>query len=126
MNKKMNYLKAASCSLVCLLLSTTLFAQTPTQTPAKAPAPTPTTAPAYNYSPEGLKKGTLSSQFDHLNYVSKNNYDYKMVRKTNLDLIRKNVLDSVAKMNKEISALKSSSASFDSDSKSLKDSLQIN
>ena len=80
------------------------------QTPAAAPATTAAQHDnAFKYSPDGLKKGSLANQFDHLNYISKNNYDFKMVRKTNLDIVKRNVIDTVAKLHKEISSLKSSS-----------------
>ncbi len=95
------------------------------QTPAAVPVTTPTQAnDAYKYSPDGLRKGSLANQFDHLNYISKNNYDFKMVRKTNLDIVKRNVIDTVAKLHKEISTLKSSSSNYTSNTKNLQDSIQ--
>lgn len=80
---------------------------------------------AFKYSPDGLKKGSLSNQFDHLNYISKNNYDFKMVRKSNLEIVKRNVIDTVAKLHKEISSLKSSSSNYSSNTKNLQDSIQV-
>lgn len=42
-----------------------------------------------------LNSGTISSQFDYLNSVSNNFQEYKVVKRTNLDKIRKNVTDSL-------------------------------
>lgn len=42
-----------------------------------------------------LNSGTISSQFDYLNTVSNNFQEYKVVKRTNLDQIRKNVSDSL-------------------------------
>lgn len=69
---------------------------------AQAPVAQPTAATANKFGPEGLSKGSLANQFDHLNYISKNNYDFKMVRKTNLEIIRKNVVDTVSKLQKKL------------------------
>lgn len=92
---------------------------------AQAPVAQPTTATANKFGPEGLSKGSLANQFDHLNYISKNNYDFKMVRKTNLDIIKKNVVDTVSKLQKEINTLKSASSNYGSTTKGLQDSVQI-
>ncbi|UIR56230.1 hypothetical protein LZQ00_00015 [Sphingobacterium sp. SRCM116780] len=92
---------------------------------AVVPATQAAATNAYKYSPDGLKKGSLANQFDHLNYISKNNYDYKMIRKTNLDIIRRNVVDTVSKLQKEIKSLKSASSNYGSTTKGLQDSVQI-
>lgn len=92
---------------------------------AQNPVAQPTTAAARKFGPEGLSKGNLANQFDHLNYISKNNYDYKMVRKTNLEIIKKNVIDTVSKLQKEIIALKSASSNHGSTTKNLQDSVQV-
>lgn len=42
-----------------------------------------------------LNEGTITSQFDYLNRVSNNYQDYKVIKKTNLEKIRSNVLDSL-------------------------------
>lgn len=47
-------------------------------------------------APEGsLNGGTIESQFDYINSISNNFQDYKVVRRTNLDRIKANVLDSL-------------------------------
>jgi flagellar biosynthesis chaperone FliJ len=42
-----------------------------------------------------LNSGTISSQFDYLNSASNNYQEFKVVKKANLDKIRKNVTDSL-------------------------------
>lgn len=42
-----------------------------------------------------LNSGTISSQFDYINSVSNNFQEYKVVKRTNLDKIQKNVTDSL-------------------------------
>jgi len=108
---------------------TILFISSYTLLQAQTPAAASVTATqqandAYKYSPDGLKKGSLANQFDHLNYISKNNYDFKMVRKSNLDIVKRNVVDTVAKLHKEINSLKSSSSNYSSNTKNLQDSIQ--
>lgn len=47
-------------------------------------------------APEGsLESGTIESQFEHINSISNNFQEYKVVRRTNLDKIKANVLDSL-------------------------------
>lgn len=42
-----------------------------------------------------LNEGTITSQFDYLNRISNNYQEYKVVKKTHLEKIRSNVLDSL-------------------------------
>ena len=42
-----------------------------------------------------LNEGTITSQFDYLNSISNNYQEYKVVKKTHLEEIRSNVLDSL-------------------------------
>ncbi|GGZ27827.1 hypothetical protein GCM10007049_20840 [Echinicola pacifica] len=42
-----------------------------------------------------LSGGTIESQFEYLNEASNNYQEYKVVKKTNLDKIKDNILDSV-------------------------------
>ena len=120
----MSKLRLAFIFFTILFISshTLLEAQTPTAAPATTVAQQDN---AFKYSPDGLKKGSLANQFDYLNYISKNNYDFKMVRKTNLDIVKRNVIDTVAKLHKEISSLKSSSSNYTSNTKTLQDSIQV-
>ena len=47
-------------------------------------------------APSGsLESGTIESQFEHINTISNNFQEYKVVRRTNLDKIKANVLDSL-------------------------------
>lgn len=111
--------------LKSLVITVSLLCAQQHFTLAQTPVTQGATTNVNKFSAEGLRKGTLANQFDHLNYISKNNYDYKMVRKTNLDIIKKNVVDSVSKLQKEINTLKSASSNYGSTTKSLQDSVQI-
>jgi len=52
-----------------------------------------------------LNSGTISSQFDYLNQISNNFQEYKVVKKTNLDKIKSNVLDSLSVFEKDLIAI---------------------
>ena len=52
-----------------------------------------------------LNSGTISSQFDYLNRISNNFQEYKVVKKTNLDKIKSNVLDSLSVFEKNLSEI---------------------
>ncbi|MBS9524795.1 hypothetical protein KI659_12315 [Litoribacter alkaliphilus] len=55
-----------------------------------------TVAVAQESEQEGsLNSGTISSQFEYLNSISNNYQEYKVVKKTNLDKIQKNITDSL-------------------------------
>ncbi len=49
-----------------------------------------------------LDSGTISSQFEYLNRISNNYQEYKVVKKTNLDKIKANVLDSLRVFEKDL------------------------
>lgn len=67
----------------------------------------------------------LQAQFDAIIAQSKTiDVDFKAVRKTNIEIIQKNVSDSIAKYTKEIATLKNSSASSVSNLTSIQDSLK--
>jgi hypothetical protein len=54
-----------------------------------------------------LRSGTIDSQFEYI-YESSNNFDeYKVVKKTNLDQLKSNILDSMKNMRSEVSDQKS-------------------
>lgn len=74
--------------------------------------------------PYAIQQGTLNDQFTNLTNLSRSqDVDFKLVRKANIEIIRKNVLDSISKYQKEISELKQNSSSSVSTVKSLKDSV---
>ncbi|WP_437919095.1 hypothetical protein [Sphingobacterium sp. LRF_L2] len=74
--------------------------------------------------PYAIQKGTLNEQFINLSNLSKSqNADFKIIRKTNLDIVRTNVLDSISRYQKEIAELKNSSSSSVTTVKNLKDSV---
>lgn len=67
----------------------------------------------------------LQSQFQVLLAQSRNlESDYKMIRKSNIEIIQKNVGDSISKYTKEIASLKANSSSSVSTVTNLRDSLQ--
>src|SRR5690606_9269233 len=52
-----------------------------------------------------LRSGTISSQFDYIYRVSNNFQEYEVVKKSNLEQIKANVLDSVRTLSKKVSDL---------------------
>ena len=52
-----------------------------------------------------LNSGTISSQFDYLNSISNNYQEFKVVKKANLDKIRKNVTDSLNVFKDELASI---------------------
>ncbi|GHE41379.1 hypothetical protein GCM10017764_25950 [Sphingobacterium griseoflavum] len=74
--------------------------------------------------PYAIQKGSLSEQFLNLSNLSKSqNADFKIIRKTNLEIVRRNVLDSISVYQKEIATLKANSSSSVTTVKNLKDSV---
>ena len=53
-----------------------------------------------------LKSGTIDSQFDFIYGASNNFQEYKVVKRTNLDQLKSNILDSMRTMRKEVGDLK--------------------
>ncbi|WP_092727945.1 hypothetical protein [Algoriphagus alkaliphilus] len=53
-----------------------------------------------------LRSGTITSQFDYIYSVSNSFQDHEVVKKSNLEKLKSNVLDSIRTMSKEVSALK--------------------
>ena len=89
--------------LACFVFSQSSFAQEETQEEGS------------------LSSGTISSQFDYLHSVSNNFQEYKVVKKTNLDKIQKNITDSlnvyknqISEINQELAAQKAQIQQFDS------------
>ena len=72
-----------------------------------------------------LRTTTLDSQFVVLNVQSRSqDADFKIIRKSNLDIIRQNVRDSLSKYKKTINELNGSASSAAGSIQSLKDSVQ--
>jgi len=64
--------------------------------------------------PQAIQQGTLQEQFSSLIYLSRTHEEdesFKLIRRTNLDILRRNVLDSVVLYQKELAGLKEQSAS---------------
>lgn len=72
-----------------------------------------------------LTRGTIDSQFVYLNNVSNSWEDFKVIRRTNLDLIRKNVADSLSQLRARIQEVSSSVAEQQNQISTLKDSLSF-
>lgn len=53
-----------------------------------------------------LRSGTITSQFDYIYRVSNNFQEYEVVKKSNLEQLKSNVLDSIRTMSKEVADLK--------------------
>ncbi|GEM69881.1 hypothetical protein SMI01S_34870 [Sphingobacterium mizutaii NBRC 14946 = DSM 11724] len=71
-----------------------------------------------------LKTAPLDSQFVYLNLQSRNqDKDFKIIRKTNLDIIRQNVKDSLSIYKKQISGLKGDASSTEGSLQTLQDSV---
>jgi Skp family chaperone for outer membrane proteins len=88
--------------LACFFTSVSSFAQAPEQEEGS------------------LNSGTISSQFDYLHSVSNNFQEYKVVKKTNLDKIQKNITDSlnvyknqIGEIQQELAAQKSQIDQFE-------------
>lgn len=68
----------------------------------------------------------LQTQFQVLLSQSRSqDTDFKLIRKSNIEIIQKNVADSITKYTKEIATLKSNSSSSVQQLQSLKDSVQM-
>ncbi|UZD21723.1 hypothetical protein PBT90_19605 [Algoriphagus halophytocola] len=70
-----------------------------------------------------LKSGTIDSQFDYIYSVSNNYQEYKVVKRTNLDQLKSNMLDSMRTMRQEVADLKGLIASQKDSIASLNNSL---
>lgn len=92
--------------LACIMSSITLFGQN------------------NRMLPYAIQEGTLNEQFNNLNNLSRSqNADFKLIRKTNLEIVRRNVLDSITHYRNEIATLKSNSSSSTGTINALRDSV---
>lgn len=73
--------------------------------------------------PYAIQEGTLNEQFNNISNMSRSQGDFKLIRRTNLEIIRKNVLDSISQYQQEITTLKTNSASSTSTISALQDSV---
>ena len=60
-----------------------------------------------------LRSGTITSQFDYIYRVSNNFQEYEVVKKSNLEQLKANVLDSIRTMSKQVSELKLQMSTMD-------------
>lgn len=74
-----------------------------------------------------LNGGTIANQFDYINKSSNNYQEYKVVKKTSLEKLEKNIVDSLKGMQSKLSNVNTTLNNHDNEVSSLKDSLiQIN
>jgi hypothetical protein len=71
-----------------------------------ATIPSFTFAQASSDDKGSLQSGTIDSQFDYIYEVSNNFQEYKVVKGTNLDQLKANILDSMRTMRAEVGDLK--------------------
>lgn len=57
-----------------------------------------------------LRSGTITSQFDYIYRVSNNFQEYEVVKKSNLEQLKANVLDSIRTINAQLDQIKASQA----------------
>jgi len=73
---------------------------------------------------EALQTSSLDSQFFYLSALSRSqDADFKLVRKSNIDIIRKNAADTIKKLKSEISTLKAASSNYTSTTTELQDKI---
>jgi len=109
--------------LIASLIAIPLFSLAQS-TPSDNKSSQPKTISTPNNS---LNGGTIASQFDYI-YNSSNNYqEYKVVKKTSLEKLKNNIVDSLKGMQSKLSNVNSTLSNHDNEVSSLKDSLtQIN
>ncbi len=74
--------------------------------------------------PYAIQQGSINDQFTNLTNLSRSqDVDFKLIRKANIEIVRKNVLDSISGYQKEIAELKHNSSSSIGTVKNLKDSV---
>lgn len=71
------------------------------------------------------KNGTIENQFDLVIQKSNNYQDFKVVKKEDLNLLKKNSMDSIAKFKTALNELKVKFSAHDAIVKGLNDSLQV-
>ncbi|HWV72980.1 MAG TPA: hypothetical protein VN040_14765 [Pseudosphingobacterium sp.] len=109
--------------LIASLIAIPLFSLAQS-TPSDNKSSQPKTVSTLNNS---LNGGTIASQFDYI-YNSSNNYqEYKVVKKTSLEKLKNNIVDSLKGMQSKLSNVNTTLSNHDNEVSSLKDSLiQIN
>lgn len=74
--------------------------------------------------PYAIQEGTLNEQFNNLTNLSRSQAgDFKLIRRTNIEIVRRNVLDSISRYQKEIATLKTNSSSSTGTINALRDSV---
>lgn len=73
----------------------------------------------------GSMKGSIENQFEYVIQKSNNYQDYKVVKKEDLNLLKKNSMDSIAKFQTALNELKVKFATHDAIVTGLNDSLKV-
>lgn len=76
-------------------------------------------------SGNSLKSGTIDSQFEYIYKNSNNFQEYKVVKKTNLDQLKSNILDSMKMMRGEVTTIKGVLANKNDSIATLNSSLEV-
>lgn len=108
-------------SLIALIFSlfNTVNAQEQSPKPTKVNQPR-TSQPDTQKS---LNTGSIASQFDYINSTSNNYQDYKVIRKTSLEKLKGNIVDSLQSMQAKLANVNTTLSKHDSEVASLQDSL---
>jgi len=72
---------------------------------------------------KSLNTGSIVSQFDYLSSTSNNYQDYKVIKKTSLEKLKNNVIDSLQSMQAKLMNINATLSTHDSEVASLQDSL---
>lgn len=73
--------------------------------------------------PTALYDTNIENQFNYLSSLSRTQEGFKLIRPSNLEIVKKSVLDSIVDLQKKIVELKQNSASFDHNLSVLQDSV---
>lgn len=73
--------------------------------------------------PTALYDTGIENQFNYLSSLSRSQEGFKLIRPTNLEIVKKSVLDSISGLQKQIVELKQNSAGFDQSLSVLQDSV---
>lgn len=82
-------------------------------------------AQSQNGLPYAIQKGSLTTQFTNITNMSRSfEGDFKLIRKSNLEIIKNNVLDSISGYQKQIADLKANSSTAVNSVAGLRDSVK--
>lgn len=115
--------------LIALLLAIPFFslAQAPTTPSDNKNVQQKAVGSQRNTSQNALIGGTIASQFDYINNSSNNYQEYKVVKKTSLEKLENNIVDSLKGMQSKLNNVNTTLSNHNIEVSSLRDSLgQVN